>query len=268
MRIKNTIVMVLAIMFLGCSSKRNGNFSDIEKTEYDRLTSKIIERLSLGEFHLSDNELCYLKPTLDSLYSQNRVVGKEIYPFKISQFYLAYLRLTVTAVKFEKELFLFTSLIERDLIDFNNTMYEKEFLPSEEDISDYADLIEFRRFINSFQNSELLGGDIKSKVIDLVEISFQKSDGISYNEAIFSEEISSILELKEWKNTHLGKFKDMVKFQYENDRLFLPISIFGMISINYQNNFETKLIKSVYPNNITIMDTYDAGDFYLKECDK
>ena len=146
-------------------------------------------------------------------------------------------------------------------------MLEREFEPEIVNVSNYTDFVEFQKLRNSIKNSHDLDFNNRSNMLELLGVVFQSSDGLQQVNPIFSSKINNDSELEEWKDKHLGKYKDQVELDYSEDKLLLMMNHFGIVLIDHNASFKVDLIRAVYPNNITVLNTYDAGDFYLKECD-
>ena len=83
---------------------------------------------------------------------------------------------------------------------------------------------------------------------------------------LICSQISDHVEFEEWKNLHYGKFEKNIVLNYDSDKIYLKVGIFGLLIIDYKKQFDTKLISKIYPNDLRIMNTHDASDFYLKAC--
>ena len=172
------LLFITLILIISRCDFRNNSFQNKKPSvsELVELKTKIVDKLSLREYQLTEKELCYLAPTLDSLYAKDLVSITVKKPFTIHRMYFSYLSLSITSIEFENRFFVFSTLIEKNLVDKSNEMFKKEVIPELEGISSYSDLQEFKQLVESIKKSNKIDLSSKTRLVDLLNMSFKIYD--------------------------------------------------------------------------------------------
>ena len=268
MKLNYICIIGLIALTWQCDSK-NGNITEYGKLttdEYKDLSAIIVENLNKDEFELNKFELCYLNPTLDSLFSRGSFKVRSFDQFRVINVPLEYLRLNITIVEAFSDKYMFTSLIEKKLIERNNLFYRKEPLPSVESLMIYKDFREFNRLLNSLKDKDLSFSK-RDQIVKLVNLCFQSKNKNGSFKSLFSDSALDQVRFDGWVNKHIGKKRTNLDISYEIDNLYFELSVFGLLEFEFKDNYKWSVINKVYPNDLDIVNSYDAGEFYLKECD-
>lgn len=257
-------VLILFILIVACRQKVKEN-SDLKNI--DTFKSIVFDRLSKDEYQLSPDQLCYIKPMLDTLNSWDKVEYKDKGYYKIVNAHLAYCDLNLSLIEVKNRKFLFTSQIDRDLMIYSNNNFQKEVIPTVGNITGHTDFKEFNNMISYFKENEIYDNLQKNEIVDIFTECFM------YNLPWYNSNkqkdkykpISNPEDLESWKDIHLGKFKNQIDLSFSKEKIYIPYFKYGLIILSFEDEVKIELLKKVYPNDTKFTNSYDVG---IPTCDE
>ena len=261
---KRLFLFLFCTLFIG--SCQNTEKKDVKIKDYGLFRDLVYQRLSKKEYKLTSDQLCFVKPRLDSMKLWNKIRYFEYDKYNITSTYLGYCNLSLSLVTIKDRKFLFTSQLDKSLMISSNENYGKEILTKVENITELTDFKEFKEmlsYIGRLNKEYFLSKDELTTLFIRCFVSnlpWSISGAWDKPKPLETED-----DLENWKNEHLREKKEHVELYFDEKKVYLPYFKWGLLILSLNGTIKIELLKKVYPNDEIYTNSYDVG---IPTCDE